>query len=96
MRQALLTVHTEAKRRVSMLNRMRPGYSCSFVTQPCPGGSSSRSGCIGAGANKSPHANALRLLAFLMCLHWVLFLPSFVFFVCVDSSVEVPVGLLHV
>jgi hypothetical protein len=75
------------------INRMRPGYSYPFVTRFCNGHSSSG---IGTGANKPPHPNTLRLLALLVRLHRVLFLPPFVFLVCLDRSVEIPVGLLHV
>jgi len=94
MRQALHTVHTKFKRRVSMqINRMLPGYSYPFVTRSCLQSSSSH---VGTGANEPPHTNTLRLLAFLSRLHRVLFLPSFIFLVCFNRCIEVPVGLLHV
>jgi len=94
MQQALQAVHTKFKRRVSMqINRMLPGYSYPFVTRSCLQRSSSR---VGTGANEPPHTNTLRLLAFLSRLHRMFFLPPFVFLVCFDRCIEVPVGLLHV
>jgi hypothetical protein len=74
----------------AILSRLTtPGYPQLSIA-----GNSLRS--VRTGADKASHAHAFCLLALLPRLHWVLFFPSLVFLVRLNSCIETPIGLLHV